>query len=231
MSTSPEAVSFAAGQYATLGDRLQFESDQSWSVGAVIKVDAPAPGPSDGLPDGGASLVFGNTNGAPYHGYELWLNDNGDLRVRIMSSFLDNRYIDVAGSTNTADGRMHFIGATYDGSATAAGVTLYLDGAVEPSQILSDSLVGSSASNGPMIIGNQLNGWQDQFQLRGDMFSFLLSDTVRDTSYFQSDPIVAPTCDGNTRVALDFSAGSGLVLNDLSGHANDAMLTSATMWS
>ena len=230
MSFNSQSISFAANQYLTLGSTLQFDSNQSWSVASGIRVDAPPPGPSDGLPDGGAALVFGNTNGAPYQGYELWIDDNGDLRVRIMSSFLANQYIDVAGSTNVADGQMHFIGASYDGSSTAAGVALYVDGVREQSAVLSDSLVGSSASNGPMIIGNQLNGWQDQFQLRGDMVSFALSDVARDPSYFQPSATTTPPSDSHTLVAFDFGAGSGLTVSDLSGHSNNGILSDPTMW-
>jgi hypothetical protein len=231
MSSSSQSISFAANQYITMGNTLQFDSNQSWSVASEIQVGAPPPGPSYWLPGGGASLVFGNTNGAPYQGYELWLDDNGDLRVRIMSSFLAGQYIDVAGSTNVADGKMHFVGASYDGSSTAAGVALYVDGVRERSTVLTDSLVGSSASNGPMIIGNQLNGWQDQFQLRGDMGNFALSDVVRDPSYFQPSATTTPPSDSHTQVAFDFSAGSGLAANDLSGHSNNGILSSGTMWS
>jgi len=148
-----------------------------------------------------------------------------------MSSFLDNRYIDVAGFNNVADGNMHFIGATYDGSSKAAGVKLYVDGASEQSYAINDTLVGSSASNGPMIIGNQLNGWQDQFHLRGSMFNFPLSGVARDPSYFQIDPGAMPPNDSHTQVAFDFGAGSGLTVDDLSGHLNGGMLSSTAIWS
>jgi len=60
------SASFGSNQYITLGNKLQIDNDQSWSVGSEIKVGALPPGPSAGLPGGGASLVFGNTNGAPY---------------------------------------------------------------------------------------------------------------------------------------------------------------------
>jgi hypothetical protein len=82
-----------------------------------------------------------------------------------------------------------------------------------------------------MIIGNQLNGWQDQFQLRGDMGNFALSDVVRDPSYFQPSATTTPPSDSHTQVAFDFSAGSGLTANDLSGHSNNGILSSGTMWS
>ncbi|MGI4807619.1 MAG: carbohydrate-binding domain-containing protein [Janthinobacterium lividum] len=228
---TPRAITFNSNQYITLGNKLQFDTTQSWSVSTEIDVTAPPPGPSDGLPDGGASLVFGNTNGSPYRGYELWLDDNGAMRVRIMSSFQDNNYLDVSGMSNIADGKMHFIGATYDGSSKAAGVKLYVDGVQEQTNVLSDTLSGSSASDGPMIIGNQLNGWQNEFQLRGKMFDFTLSNVARDAVFFAHAPATESTYDASTQVAFDFGTGSGTTVSDLSGHTNDGTLSIASMWS
>lgn len=227
-----QGVSFGANEYISAGDILQYDSNQSWSVATLVQINTPAPGPSlPDLPDGGADLIFGNTNGWPYTGYEMWIDDTGHIRIRIMSDFIDGNYIDVVGSTNVADGKMHFIGATYDGSSKASGIQLYVDGTPEQVSILSDTLTGSSASNGPMIIGNQLNGWQDQFELRGDMFDFALSDVVRPASYFQPGNANAPPIDGATQLEYNFSSGSGSLISDLSGTDNGGVLSSVAMWS
>ncbi|GAC1365783.1 MAG: hypothetical protein NVSMB36_13550 [Escherichia coli] len=45
-----------------------------------------------------------------------------------MESFIDGKYIDVAGTTDIVDGRWLAVGATYDGSLKASGVKLALDG-------------------------------------------------------------------------------------------------------
>lgn len=229
-TAEPNAMGFAANQDISAGDVLQYGGNQAWSVGSDIAVAAPAPGVSANLPDGGAELVFGDTNGAPYTGYELWLDDQGDLRVRIMSSFLAGSYIDVAGNTDVADGHMHFIGASYDGSGTAAGVTLYVDGVADKGRVLSDTLAGSAVSNGPMIIGNQLNGWQNQFQLGGQMFNFELSDVARNAAYFQAGTAGMPLLDGSTALAYDFASGSGGSVADLSGHNLAGSVSSPLMW-
>jgi Ca-dependent carbohydrate-binding module xylan-binding len=227
-----QGVSFGPDQYVSAGDILQYDSGQSWSVATLVEIDAPAPGPSPpDLPQGGADVIFGNTNGTPYTGYEMWIDDSGHIRVRIMSDFINDSYIDVVGSANVADGKMHFIGASYDGSSKAAGVQLYVDGAPQQVSILSDTLTGSSASNGPMIIGNQLNGWEDQFELRGAMFDLALSNVARPESYFQPNNAEAPPIDSSTQLEYNFDAGSGLVVSDLSGNNNNGTLSSATMWS
>ena len=226
-----DGVSFQAGDYITAGNVLQYDSNQSWSALATVDIQSPPPGPSQNLPNGGADLIFGNTNGAPYQGYEVWVDDNGNPRVRIMESFLGGEYIDVAGTTDIADGKQHTIGVSYDGSSKAAGVSLYVDGVAEPTKVLSDSLSGSSASNGPFILGNQLNGWQDQFEMRGQMDSFDLSDVVRPPSYFSVDSGAAPAIDSSTQLAYRFTDGSGLNVTDLSGHSHTGILSNSTMWT
>lgn len=227
-----QGVSFGPDEYISAGNIFQYGNNQSWSMATQIQINAPPPGPTPpSLPEGGADVIFGNTNGWPYTGYEMWIDDSGHLRVRIMSNFISGNYIDVEGTTDIADDKMHFIGGTYDGSPKAAGVHLYVDGKLEQTSILSDTLTGSSVSNGPMIIGNQLNGWQDQFELRGDMFNFSISDIARSASYFQMTNANDPPKDSFTQLAYNFSNGSGLTVSDLSGHNNNGTLSSATMWT
>jgi hypothetical protein len=93
-------------------------------------------------------------------------------------------------------------------------------------------LSGSSASSGPMVIGNQLNGWQDQFNLQGTMAEFSLSNVDRPASYFASSAQQgAFATDANTQLAYGFAEGAGLTTQDLSGHGNNGALSNATMWT
>ena len=231
LPNAAQAVAFSANDYISAGDVLQYDSGQSWSASAVLKIDTLPPAYAANLPEGGANLVFGNTNGAPYRGYEAWVDDEGRLRVRIMESFMDGKYIDVAGTTDIVDGRWLAIGVTYDGSSSAHGVKLFINGTVEPVQVIKDTLSGSSASDGPMIIGNQLNGWEDQFQLRGQMAAFAISDQVRDAAYFNPNDAAFNILDSHTQLAYSFGKGSGLVAEDLSGHSNNGVLSGASMWA
>jgi hypothetical protein len=231
-SSGSGAVTFAPSQYVTAGNVLQYDSNQAWSATAEAEFNGPAPGVGPNLPQGGAGLVFGNTNGAPYQGYEEWEDDNGDLRVRIMSNFLAGDYIDVATNSPVTYGKMQFIGATYDGSGKAAGVSIYVDGQKAQTHVLSDSLSGSSASSGPMIVGNQLNGWESQFNLQGMMAEFSLSDVARPASYYAAATQQgAFAIDAATQLAYGFAEGAGLTTKDLSGHGNSGTLSSTTMWT
>ncbi len=231
LPNAAEAVAFSANDYVSAGNVLQYDSGQSWSASAVLKIDALPPAYASNLPQGGANLIFGNTNGAPYRGYEAWVDDEGRLRVRIMESFMDGKYIDVAGTTDIVDGQWLAIGVTYDGSSSAHGVRLFVNGVVEPVQVIKDTLAGSSASDGPMIIGNQLNGWEDQFQLRGQMAAFAISDQVRDAAYFNPNDAAFDVVDSHSQLAYSFGKGSGLVAEDLSGHSNNGALSGASMWA
>ena len=230
IGTSGQGVSFAANEYASAGDVDQFNSNQSWSVESKVCIASPPPGPSYGLPGGGADLIFGNTDGEPYKGYEAWVDDQGKLRVRIMSNFLSGDYIDVEGTTNIADNTLHSIGISYDGSSQASGVKIYVDGVQDPTKIISNTLTGSSVSDGPFILGNQLNGWQSQFQLRGQMQDFFLSDVVRPPAYFQTADHATPSVDAATQLAYTFPEGAGLTVADSSQYHHNATLSNSGMW-
>lgn len=225
------AAKFGPNAYISAGRSLQYDSNQSWSASATVSiVTLPTPYAWN-LPEGGANLIFGNTNGAPYSGYEMWVDCNGHLRVRIMQNFLEGKYIDVSGTTNIVDGHLLSVGASYDGSFAAAGVKLFIDGRQEATQTLKDTLAGSSWSDGPMIIGNQLNGWEDQFDLKGEMTSFMLSDQVKPATYFDPANTAFDQIDLHAQLAYRFQEGTGLVTKDLSGHGHDGILSSMSIWS
>ena len=71
---SQQYVSFGPSQYISAGDILQYNRNQSWSVATRVQTISPPPRPHlPNLPQGGADLIFGNTNGSPYTGYEMWI--------------------------------------------------------------------------------------------------------------------------------------------------------------
>ncbi len=92
-------------------------------------------------PNSVGQVIFSNVpaSGPPYPGYELWIDTSGHLRVRLINNQPSN-YLDVTGATNVVDGKKHFVAASYDGSSTAAGVKMYVDGVPETTTILADVL-------------------------------------------------------------------------------------------
>jgi hypothetical protein len=224
------AVKFAPGAYVSVGNILQYEKHQPWTVSAAVVIESP-PRPN------GAELVFGNTNGPPYAGYELWIDGQAHLRVRIISNFGAEDYLDVGGTTNVADGALHSVSATYDGSGIAAGVKLYLDGVAETLITVRDTLHGSTVSTGPMIIGNQLNGWEDKFNLHGKMNWFTFSDIAQPEGYLAANAnnasayVASAYVDSSTVLALNFNEGTGSTTMDASGHGHNGVLSPGITWA
>lgn len=215
-------VNFSEGQSLNAGSVLSYERTQPWSAWAVIQV---------GQRPSGAGIIFSNvTNGSPYRGYEFWINPSGQLQVRIINTYASN-YIGVIGSTNVCDGQWHVVGATYDGSSTAAGVKFYIDGVQDLSNVEADLLSATIVSGVDFIVGNQVG--IPGFALGGKMGQFLLSDVERAATYYQSfcSPFLPPPVDANTQLAYLLNEGAGTFAADSSSNNYTGTLTSALMWT
>jgi len=227
-TTLTSAVQVSSGQEINAGSVLAYDRNQPWTVMAGINI-AQNPSPGE------AGLIFTNVNAVPYPGYELWVDDSGHLRVRIISNFLTGNYIDVQSSAVVADGNWHEVVASYSGSSLASGVKIYVDGLLDTAATtLVDSLTGSivSSTHGPLIIGNQ-TGWENQFYLNGLIDQFSISNVERSQAYIaqHSSANFAPPIDANTALAYNFSEGGGTITHDLSGNGYTATLSSDSMWT
>jgi len=221
-------VNFGLGgsstNYADLGNVLDYEYTQAWSCGVTFRRNFVASKYAD--------ILFTNvTANAPYPGYEFFILGNV-LCVRIINSTSAPHYIEVVGSTNVLDGQIHRAWATYDGSGTAAGVKIYLDGALETLVVNVNNLAGNSivaAGQSWRIINQQAADWY----LNGRIKDLVLDSVVRNATYvgLNSNPSVAPNPDaGNRQLLLLFNERTGTVAADTSGNGYNATLSSASMW-
>jgi len=80
--------------------------------------------------------------------YELRASGTGD-RIRVREN-ADNSVL--------VDGSWHHIAVTYDGSITAAGVTLYIDAVAQAVNIQNDTLVGTTLNAGDLTLGASTGG-------------------------------------------------------------------------
>jgi hypothetical protein len=79
----------------------------------------------------------------------------------------------VYGSTDIADGQWHYVKVTYDGSNTAEGIQIYVDGQPETmhTRVFGDNkgswdrVEGSILNDLPLTIGNQWNGCIDEVKI------------------------------------------------------------------
>ena len=104
-------------------------------------------------------------------GWEIiWNTSNGTPRMKIISTDVTD-IINVFLSQNLADNVYHHYVWTYDGSKTAAGVKLYLDGDLQTLTTSTDNLVNTILNNEPVVIGatndgkNHLNGELDDIRI------------------------------------------------------------------
>lgn len=94
-----------------------------------------------------ATIISKQINWATYRGWNLFLHSTGELRLEMTNTGAN--YLDVYTLGNRyADGDWHHVLCAVDGSGTAGGVTMYVDGASVALTTLSDTLAGNTLLNG-----------------------------------------------------------------------------------
>ena len=160
-STHPlrKAFDFNGSSYITLANESNFDFDRTnpftlsfWTKysGNAVELIADK-GPNTGP------------------GYTIRTQTDGNLRF-ILRSTVGNE-IRVHTSSPTNDNNWHNIVMSYDGSSTAAGLSIYVDGNLVPKVVDSDTLTVSILNNDPLVIGklstdtNYFTGSIDEIQI------------------------------------------------------------------
>lgn len=158
---APESSAAAelVGNWLAAGTGIEFERYQPFSATAWIK---------GGVQD---STVVGDMEQSEGHqGWELHVGtteNGGDSHS--VTVWLVNDYpasaIQVNASVPVLDNQWHHVGFTYDGSSTAAGLKIYIDGLPVTTSIGLDSLGAnfSNAAFAPLNIGTRMNGSNHNF--------------------------------------------------------------------
>ncbi len=112
--------------------------------------------------------------GSARNGYLLTLN-NGTPELWLISDYGVSNYLVKASNATLTTGAWHLVSFSYDGSGTAAGVKIYVDGADVTGLSLVDSLAGAIDNNQPFEIGYRsvaaaqpFNGYIDDVRVYGD---------------------------------------------------------------
>lgn len=156
---SSAAADLAAGSWLGAGTPVDFERHQGFSVSAWIR--------------GGAqdSTVVGDMVQAEgYRGWELHVGtgENGadpvSLTVWLVNDYPANA-IQVNAAVPVLDGEWHHVAFTYDGSSSAAGLKIYIDGVPVAVAAGLDSLGAdiSNAGQAQLNIGTRMNGAAHNF--------------------------------------------------------------------
>jgi hypothetical protein len=138
------ANNFAQASSATL---TNFTGSSAFSVAAWIATTATT------------SQVFLSTlkTTGNFQGWELGSDVTGPLRLSfyLINSVGGNTYLLVNGSTTLSTGALFYVVSTYDGSGSASGVKLYVNGVAETMTTVHNTFSGSAANAVPVLMGTR----------------------------------------------------------------------------
>ncbi len=128
-------------EFADVGD---FEKNQGFSIGAWVKI------PRRGT---GGAIAGRMDNTKKYQGWDFWIEQD-KVGMHIINEW-DGNALRVMSKLPLQPNQWYHVLVTYDGSAKAAGVKLYLNGALQPLDITHDKLSGTIKTKVPFKIGQR----------------------------------------------------------------------------
>ncbi|HXZ25648.1 MAG TPA: LamG domain-containing protein, partial [Nitrospiria bacterium] len=103
----------------------------------------------------GGRIYAKMSNTSPNTGYEFYVDSSGALHASLVNTWPSNA-ADVQGSIVVTDGLWHHVAFTSDGSGSAAGLKLYVDGALDPSiTTVKNTLSASILNNLDLHLGSR----------------------------------------------------------------------------
>lgn len=142
---SPRGASFDGGDWIDLGMTDALERTQPWSFGVIWHHQLAA-----------TEVLWSSVDNVAARGIEVFTNIAHTVGVRLMNAFPGNR-VDVV-TTNGIGVGLHCLFVTYDGSSTAAGVRVYVDGSQQALTVNADTLSGSVLGGSSFLLGAKHNG-------------------------------------------------------------------------
>lgn len=173
-------------------DELRFSITSSFSVQAWARTTTSEM--SFGSQNHFGMLISKQFNAGSQRGWHLAMNHSGWLGRFALELAVDtgtSNYIRRASSSGYNDGAWHHVIATYDGSATAAGVKFYVDGSGPQGVTIRDTLTGEITSSAQACITGRdgaattFSGWTTEFVVWNRELTF--SESVE--LYNSGDPI------------------------------------------
>ena len=136
-----KSLSFdGVSDYITCGNILNFERTDVFSFGAWFKTNSVT-----------EQTIIGKW-GATSQGYNVYITTSGTVKIVLTNQ--SSNLIEIESSFVVNDGQWHFIMVTYDGSSSASGINLYIDGILDESTItINNSLTGTIITTYEFQIG------------------------------------------------------------------------------
>ncbi|HYO80720.1 MAG TPA: DUF1553 domain-containing protein, partial [Bryobacteraceae bacterium] len=162
------SAEFDGSRFVDGGTAANFEITEPWSIAADIRPDT-----DDG------SIVSRMVENEKGKGYGVHL-DRGKVHVHLTSAYADDAIRVETEQKVIEPGRVHHVTVTYDGTVSAAGVRVYVDGEPAALKVLLDSLYRPFGNAGrkfsqPLRVGA---GWGPERRFRGHMESLRIYDRV-----------------------------------------------------
>ena len=129
---------------ANAGD---FEKDHAFSFGAWIKL--PKPGLS-------GSVIARMDDRDNYRGWDMWL-EGGRIATHLVHHWPEDA-LKVVGRGSVSPGVWTHVFVTYDGSAKASGVRIYINGEPQETDVHADGLKETIRSQVPLKVGQRHTG-------------------------------------------------------------------------
>ncbi|QDV24040.1 DUF1553 domain-containing protein [Aureliella helgolandensis] len=158
-----KGLNFSGNNFVDFGDVADFERSDAFSYGGWIK-------PSSGV---GAALARMDDQNA-YRGYDLYVGASS-ISVHIIHAWPQNA-IKVTTKKKLEAGQWYHVFATYDGSSSAAGVKIYVNGDEWEWEIEQDALSGSIQTTKSLLVGSRHPGsrFRGEIELL-EVYDFCLS--------------------------------------------------------
>ncbi len=139
-----QSIEVTGGAAVEIADAADFESDQSFSYAAWIKLL-----PNDS--QGAIASRMDKANG--YRGWDFWVQGRR-VGTHIINAWSGDALKVVSKAQVTGNEWTH-VAVTYNGSKSAAGVKIYINGTVQENLVESDTLKGSIKTTVPFKIGQR----------------------------------------------------------------------------
>ena len=143
---------FVPTDYISYATDPAFEFTQNQSFSLVVMFN------QDNIAGSNRFLIAKAANSGQFEGYYLVTNASTQKVRMLLQNNSGFTTIEVEGSTVLANSLYYIAVMTYDGSNTAAGMKLYVDGIAETPNVLSDVAVTSMTNALPLTIGSRDGG-------------------------------------------------------------------------
>jgi mono/diheme cytochrome c family protein len=142
-----KAFQSAADFKLKLGDIGDFEKEASWSYGAWLRIEDK---------EGAGGLIARMDEKNSYRGWDLYLDKDRPV-AHFVNKWPDNA-VRVASNTRIKPKKWTHVFVTYDGSAKASGVKIYVDGKMAETEADEKKLTDTIRNTVPLTIAHRSDG-------------------------------------------------------------------------